>query len=157
MTTNSTAAPLQIRPASTGDIIAILTLIAEDESGHHADRPDGALDAYAKAFDDIAADPRNELYVAERDGAVLGTFQLTYIPHLFDGGCERVQIEAMFVAAAARGQGIGSAMLAFAFERARRRGCAMAELYSNKSRADAHRFYLAAGFKATHEGFKAVL
>ena len=42
-------------------------------------------------------------------------------------------------------------------ERARARGCRMAQLNSNKARANAHRFYEAAGFAASHEGFKAIL
>ena len=128
-----------IRPARKGDLVAILYLISEDESGLHPDRPDGDLAVYQRAFDNVATDGRNELYVAERDGVVLGTFQLTYIPYIFDGGRERALIEAIFVARSARGQGIGSAMMRFALKRARKRGCAMAQLDSNKQRADAHR------------------
>ncbi len=148
---------LTIRLARKGDVVAILSLISEDESALHADRPDGDLTVYRHAFDEISADARNELFVAERDGTVLGTFQVTYIPYIFDGGRERALIETMFVAKSARGQGIGGVMIGFVLERARDRGCIMAELNSNKERADAHRFYEAAGFKCTHEGFKALL
>ena len=112
---------------------------------------------YEDALARIDEDARNDLFVAELDGTVAGTFQITYIPHIFDHGRERALIETVFVAADRRGQGIGSAMLAFALQQARAHGCAMAQLHSNKARADAHRFYEAAGFKCTHEGFKAVL
>lgn len=148
---------LTIRLARKGDIVAILYLISEDESGLHPDRPEGNLTVYQRAFDEISADSHNELFVAEREGVVVGTVQLTYIPYLFDRARERALLEAMFVAQAARGQGIGSAMVKFALERARKRGCAMVQLDSNKQRTDAHRFYEAAGFQRTHEGFKAVL
>ena len=148
---------LTIRFARKGDIVSILYLIAEDESGLHPDRPEGDLTVYHRAFDEISTDSHNELFVAEREGIVVGTFQLTYIPYLFDMARERALLEAVFVARPARGGGIGSAMVKFALERARKRGCAMVQLDSNKQRADAHRFYEAAGFQGTHEGFKAVL
>lgn len=146
-----------IRTAKPSDLQDIVRVIADDTLGGHPDRADGDLAPYREAFDKIDRDDRNELFVADLDGAVVGTFQNTYIPHMFDCGRERALIEAIFVAADCRGKGIGSAMLKFALERARERGCALAELHSNKARGDAHRFYEAAGFKCTHEGFKAVL
>jgi hypothetical protein len=39
----------------------------------------------------------------------------------------------------------------------RRRGCALIQLTSDKSRADAHRFYERLGFTASHEGMKLIL
>ena len=149
---------VHVRPARMDDLDAIVRLIADDESGLHEDSPDGAgRDAYERAFREIACDARNELFVAEASGAVAGTFQLTYMPHIFDGGAERAQLEGIFVAKDRRGRGIGGAMMAFALDRARARGCRTAQLNSNKSRKDAHRFYEASGFVASHEGFKAEL
>ena len=46
------------------------------------------------------------------------------------------------------------ALGAWAIEEARRRGCALVQLTSDKRRAEAHRFYGRLGFAATHEGFK---
>ncbi|MDA3631038.1 GNAT family N-acetyltransferase, partial [Saccharopolyspora sp. WRP15-2] len=40
---------------------------------------------------------------------------------------------------------------------ARRRGCALVQLTTDKQRADAHRFYQRLGFTASHEGFKMAL
>jgi GNAT superfamily N-acetyltransferase len=48
-------------------------------------------------------------------------------------------------------------MMAWAIEEARRRGCALVQLTSDKSRTDAHRFYQRLGFVATHEGMKLAL
>jgi len=45
-------------------------------------------------------------------------------------------------------------MITWAIAEARRRGCRMVQLTSDKRRADAHRFYQRLGFAATHEGFK---
>ena len=69
-------------------------------------------------------------------------------------GAERCQIEAVRVAAAARGQGLGGRMVKWAVDRARERGCAIVQLTSDKSRTDAHRFYDNLGFTASHEGYK---
>jgi len=158
MSAQSRSDAVHIRPARRGDLDAIVRLIAEDESALHDDSPAPEhRAAYIRAFDQIDGDARNELFVAEVAGAVVGTFQLTYMPHIFDRGAERAQLEGIFVAKASRGQGIGGRMLDFALDRARTRGCRMAQLNSNKARADAHRFYEAAGFTASHEGFKAKL
>lgn len=50
--------------------------------------------------------------------------------------------------------GLGAAMMTWAIAEARRRGCALVQLTSDKSRTDAHRFYQRLGFTATHEGMK---
>jgi len=158
MSTNPGREPVHIRHARLADLDAIVRLIADDESALHDDSPAPEhRAAYARAFDQIDGDPRNELFVAEVGDTVVGTFQLTYMPHIFDRGAERAQLEGIFVATASRGRGIGREMLKFALERARARGCRMAQLNSNKSRANAPRFYEAAGFTASHEGFKADL
>ena len=48
-------------------------------------------------------------------------------------------------------------MMGWAIEEARRRGCALVQLTSDKMRTDAHRFYARLGFVATHEGMKLAL
>jgi GNAT superfamily N-acetyltransferase len=53
-----------------------------------------------------------------------------------------------------RGGGIGTAMFEWAIAECRRRGCSLVQLYTDKSRKDAHRFYERLGFKASHEGMK---
>jgi len=45
-------------------------------------------------------------------------------------------------------------MFRWAIDEARRRGCALVQLTTDKTRADAHSFYEGLGFTATHEGFK---
>jgi GNAT superfamily N-acetyltransferase len=53
-----------------------------------------------------------------------------------------------------RAGGLGHALFSWAISEARRRGCALVQLTSDKTRADAHRFYTSLGFTATHEGLK---
>jgi GNAT superfamily N-acetyltransferase len=108
------------------------------------------------AFAAIDADPRNELVVADECGAVVGTCQLTFIPGLSRGGAERMTIEAVRIRPDRRGAGIGRHMMAYALNRAKERGCALAQLTTDKRRSDAHRFYESLGFVASHEGMKLV-
>ena len=58
----------------------IVALLADDELG--ASRETGVDNAYLSAFDDIAADPRSRLIVADDGGQVAGTLQLTVLPGL---------------------------------------------------------------------------
>jgi GNAT superfamily N-acetyltransferase len=138
---------------------AILALLADDDLASHPerDRRVDDLAPYLAAFDDIAADPRSDVYVAAIEGRVVGTFQLTAIRHLtYRGGLVAV-VESVHVASDMRRRGIGEAMMRFAIEEARRRGCHRVQLTSNKRRRDAHRFYERLGFVASHEGFRLAL
>ena len=92
--------------------------------------------------------------MTDSHGAVAGTLQLTVIPGLARRGALRAQIEAVRVREDLRGQGLGHELFAWAVEEARRRGCALVQLTTDKRRADAHRFYGRLGFVASHEGFK---
>jgi GNAT superfamily N-acetyltransferase len=149
---------LTFRDAMPADIATILELShAGDARGANAPPLDRAtLDdpRYRAAFDEIAADPNQRLIVAERDGAVIGTLQITVIPGLSRFGMKRALLEIVHIRADQRGNGRGSEMLLWAIEQARTLGCGMVQLTSNKVRLDAHRFYRKLGFAATHEGFK---
>src|SRR6266536_4818198 len=104
--------------------------------------------------DVCSSDLRNLLVVAELDRRVVGTLQLTFIPSLTFVGGERAQIEAVHVDGRHRGRGLGGAMLRWAIERARERGCRLVQLTTDKRRPDALRLYESLGFQATHEGLK---
>jgi GNAT superfamily N-acetyltransferase len=146
---------LTFRTATRTDVPAILQLLAGDAISRSRGPVSEAADAaHWAAFEAIDADPRNELIVADDDGAVVGTFQLTFTPSLSRGGSERMTIEAVHVRADLRGRGIGRAMMSWAIERGRERGCRLAQLTSDKRRVDAHRFYESLGFTASHEGMK---
>ncbi|MBE1588100.1 GNAT family N-acetyltransferase [Nonomuraea angiospora] len=141
------------RAARKEDVPAIVAMLADDHLGATREGDPGD-ERYLAAFERIDANPYDELIVAEQDGEVVGTMQLTYLAGLSRLGAERCQIEAVRVAAAARGQGLGGRMIAWAVDRARERGCAIVQLTSDKSRTDAHRFYDNLGFTASHEGYK---
>ena len=151
MTTGS----VTFRRAVSADLATIVTLLADDPIGRDRESPAVLLDTrYRDAFAAIERDPNQLLAVAEKGGQVIGVLQLSFIPGLTRRGMWRGQIEGVRVAAGERGSGVGHAMLEWAVEECRRRGCGLVQLTSDKRRADAHRFYAALGFEATHEGYK---
>jgi GNAT superfamily N-acetyltransferase len=87
----------------------------------------------------------------------VGTLQLSVLPSLPHRGALRGQLEGVHVRADQRGGGLGAAMVGWAVEEARRRGCSEVQLTSQKRRTDAHRFYERLGFTRSHEGFKLLL
>ncbi|ACM36279.1 MULTISPECIES: GNAT family N-acetyltransferase [Rhizobium/Agrobacterium group] len=147
--------PLIIRPAQENDIVAIVALFAADDLGGHGDTTDpDALPDYLAAFRRIAASSNEILYVAERDGAVVGTFQTMITTTLTGRGSSSMIVEAVQTRADCRGQGIGAQMIEFCLERARAEGLRLVQLSSNAVRLDAHRFYERLGFSKSHFGFK---
>jgi GNAT superfamily N-acetyltransferase len=143
-----------LRRAAREDVPAIVALLAEDALGTGGDGADAGLEPYLRAFEAIDADPVHLLAVVESGGEVVGTLQLSVIPSLPHRGAFRGQLEAVHVRADQRGAGLGAAMVRWAVEEARRRGCGQVQLTSQKRRTDAHRFYERLGFVRSHEGFK---
>jgi GNAT superfamily N-acetyltransferase len=134
---------------------AIVALLADDVNG--AKREDASLPldpGYGAAFDAIEADPNQMLVVAERDGRVIGTLQLSFLAGLSHRGAWRGQIEAVRIASDLRGQGLGAELIDWAVTQCRARGCRMAQLTSKGDRLDAHRFYERLGWDKSHAGFK---
>jgi GNAT superfamily N-acetyltransferase len=145
-----------IRRATATDVPGILALLVDDQIA--VGREDlSDLTPYQRAFEAIDADDNQLLVVAERNGELLGTLQLTFIPGLSRRGASRGLVEAVRVAASARGLGLGTTLMEWAVQESRARGCALVQLTSDKSREDAHRFYTRLGFENTHEGFKLAL
>ncbi|MCC6558690.1 MAG: GNAT family N-acetyltransferase [Polyangiaceae bacterium] len=154
-------APVQvtIRRAAPADLPSVVRLFAIPEEGNKKpDHPGPPLDPrYAEALAAIADDPSNALLVAELDGAIVGTFHFTIIQYVAYFGGRVAMIENVVVDTPMRGRGVGEAMMRWAIEEARRRGCRRVQLTSNKMRKRAHRFYERLGFVASHEGMKLAL
>ncbi len=144
-----------IREATEADIGAIARLLADDGLGRGREAPGDA--AYARAFAAMSAQPGNVYLVAEAEGELVGCLQFTVIHGLSRKGASRAQIEGVRVHANHRGQGIGEALFEAAFERAAAGGCNLVQLTTDRSRADALRFYERLGFEATHWGMKRIL
>jgi GNAT superfamily N-acetyltransferase len=144
---------LVIRPAAEDDIPALVAMLADDPLGARRESPDD-LTPYRTALQRLSGDPHQHLVVAEREGRVIGTLQLTIIPGLSRRGATRSIIEAVRIHSDERGSGLGTRLIEWAVETSRREGCQLVQLTSDKSRADAHRFYERLGFEPSHIGFK---
>ena len=148
----------QIRDARPADLPAIVALYADDALGATREQPELPLaEGYTRAFAEISADPRHRLVVAEDDGEVVATLQLSFLPHLVRQGSERAQIEAVRVTASHRGGGLGRELIGWAVDQARERGCGLVQLTTDATRADAQRFYESLGFRPSHVGMKLAL
>lgn len=147
---------LEIRPAAENDIPAIVALLADDPLGAQRESPDDPT-PYRAAFRRLADDPNQRLMVAEREGRIVGTLQLTFVPGLSRRGATRSIIEGVRVHASERGGGLGTRLIEWAIAESRRQNCRLVQLTSDNSRTDAHRFYERLGFTASHVGFKLAL
>lgn len=146
------------RRAMPTDLDAIIRLLADDaisaSRGDVASEEDAA--AYASALERIILDPSNELVVAaDAAGTLVGMLQLTVIPGMSRQGSDRLLVEAVRVASAARSAGIGSALMRWVVDEAAvALRTPLVQLTSDAARVDAHRFYRRLGFVDSHVGFK---
>src|SRR5215469_2519637 len=94
------SARVVLRTATEADVPAVVRLLATDQLGANRDgvRDEADLAAYVAAFRRIDADPAHLLMVAEQDGQIVGTFQLSFLPGLARRGALRAQVEAVRVA-----------------------------------------------------------
>lgn len=143
------------REAIAADIPAITALLREDALG--ASREVAPMDHYVQAFNTLVQQPQTSLVVGDHDGVVIAFYQLTTLDGLSHCAARRGNIEDVRVAQRLRGQGIGHLMMDDASDRARDLGCGMLQLVAHTTRQAAHKFYLSAGFTASHMGFKRAL
>lgn len=146
---------IAFRDATAADLPVIVRLLYDDANGRLREDPSEPLmPGYVAAFEAISADPNQQLIVAELDGRIVGTMQLSFLPGIAFQGAWRGQIESVRIAADLRGRGLGGQMIDWAVESCRARGCRMVQLTSQLDRVDAHRFYEKLGWTKSHAGFK---
>ena len=122
--------------ADADDVARLLT-----ELGYPCDIEDAA-----ERIDAIAANDRQALVLARRDGAVCGLVALDYMYYL-PLGTITCRVTALVVTPTSQGLGIGRQLLKEAERRARTGGAARIELTSGSQRTEAHAFYRACGYK----------
>ena len=146
---------IRFRLAKRSDLPSIVRMLADDDLGSQRERYEDPLpEGYDSAFEQIEQDPNHELIVAERNGEVIGTLQLMFLPSISYQGGLRAQIESVRVDRQFQSQGIGSAMMQWSIQRAKQRGAHLVQLTTHKTREEAHRFYERLGFQGTHLGMK---
>lgn len=145
---------MALREARREDIRRIVEMLADDDVARGREDFSGDMASYDAAFDAIAADPNNTLYVWDHQGAVMGCLQLTFIPGMSYGGSWIAKVEGVRVDRSLRGLGIGEQMMEAMIEKSRARGCKQLQLTTDKRRTDAQRFYVRQGLDASHIGMK---
>jgi GNAT superfamily N-acetyltransferase len=143
---------IRFRDATRADVPAIVDLLTDDPLGKG--REGAEIDAYLKAFDDIATNPMHQLIVGQNADRIVACCQLTILAGLSRGGSRRALVEAVRVSAELRSNGIGALMMAECETRARAAGCTIIQLTTDRSREAAHRFYERLGYQASHLGMK---
>jgi GNAT superfamily N-acetyltransferase len=141
-------AELKIRPATADDLPSVLALYGQPALDNGNILP---IDRAKEIFDRFAAYPDYTLYVVERGGMIVATFALLVMDNLGHLGAPSGVVEDVVVAADFQGFGIGTAMMTFAVDRCREKGCYKLTLSSNMKRERAHAFYEGIGF--TRHGY----
>ena len=146
---------LELRSAEEADLPTIVAPLVDDPLGaRREDASEELASDYRTAFQAIAADDNHDLLVADIEGYVVEVLQLSFILHLTYKGGWRAQIEGVRVAEEVRSRGVGQALFDEAIARAKRKGCHLVQLTTDRRRPEALKFYLRLGFKATHDGLK---
>jgi len=149
---------ISFRQATREDLLEIVRMLSDDFLGMTRERYENPLpESYVKAFEEIDADKNNELIVAEKNGEIVGTLQITFTPSISSQGGKRATVESVRVDEKYRGLGFGKELMKWAINRAREENCMAMQLTTNSDRKDAHRFYEDLGFKGTHLGMKLYL
>lgn len=143
-----------VREASRSDLPEVLRLHAQPEMD------DGRVLPLAEAervLERMAAYPDYRLYVAVRDGRVVGSFALLVMDNLAHQGARSGVVEDVVVDPHCQGQGVGRAMMLHALCLCGEKGCYKVALSSGLSRKCAHAFYDSLGFERHGYSFKITL
>lgn len=127
---------LIIRPCEFSDLDALQKLYKQLHS-----RDEITSDDLCRGFEEMQAQDGCEVYVADKDGCVVGTFVLYLLPNMTRRGRKAAILENIVVDSAHRKQGIGKSMLEYARDVAEKNGCYKLSLTSNAVRVEAHSFY----------------
>lgn len=145
--------PVECRAATRADLPEILRLLAQPALDDGKGLP---LAEAERIFERMARYPDYRVYVAERDGRVVGTFALLIMDNLAHLGAPSGVVEDVAVDPACQGEGIGRAMMEHALRLGASKGCYKVALSSNLSRERAHAFYESLGFERHGYSFRVV-
>lgn len=137
-----TAAAIRIRRAVPGDLDGLLPLV-QGLARHHGDTP--AVTADSLRRDLFGPVPWFHVLVAE-DGGLSGYAALLPLARL-QQGTRGLDLHHLFVAEAARGQGIGRALLAACEDLGRAMDCSYLIIGTHADNHEAHGFYERQGYR----------
>lgn len=112
---------------------------------------DGGFEALAagiyREFHELPPNPPKNLWIAERNGKVLGS--VFVIP--YEGSAETAQLRMLYVEPEARGLGIGTLLVKQVVAFSREHGYRRVKLWTQESLTSARKIYAAQGFRMVDE------
>jgi ribosomal protein S18 acetylase RimI-like enzyme len=132
----------KIRLAAPGDAAALAALVAGFRDHLRAASPSDT--EIQGRLPDVLADPAIEYACAWKDDQALGYAQIRFWSSVWARGTE-AQLDDLYVGPAARGRGLGRALLRFALARAAARGALRFGLNTNEQNEAAQALYRAEG------------
>ena len=135
---------LAIRAAKENDLFDILRLYSQPnmDNGKILDLSEAAV-----IFNRMKSYPDYQVYVAEINGEIVGTYALAILENMAHMGSKSGLIEDVVVSQEYQRQGIGSQMMKYAIKTCKEKSCYKVSLSSNLKRESAHSFYDSLGFK----------
>lgn len=134
---------ITIRIATEKDLPMLLQLYAQPDMDGESLSTEGAL----PIFKEMLGSNRQEVFVAESQDQILGTFSLSYVQHLTHRGSKSASFGDIVVNKNSQGTGIGKLMMKFAAKRAKERGCYKLMLSTSTHREGAQAFYESLGYQ----------
>lgn len=132
-----------VRPATEGDLAALLALLRHLNPDDPPRSPEQARETWAR----ILASPMLTVFVAELPGGALGaSCTLVSVPNLTAGLSPYAIIENVVTHGEHRRLGLGQAVLGAAVAQARASGCYKIMLATGSTEPGTHAFYEKAGF-----------
>ena len=136
---------IEVREAVAADAAEVVRLLAQLGHSQPAGDPAARLAAFFDQGDHVLVAVQAP---SAPGSSLVGALTLHIMPVMHRAG-PIGRLTAVIVDEAARGKGVGRALVAAAEVLLRERGCAMIEITSNKKRTDAHAFYEGLGYTAT--------
>ena len=143
--------PPEVRSATVDDLPAVLHLYEQLYPGLAVRAGSRTEHAWAMTL----ATPQRTVLVAEVEGVVVGTADLTVLANTARAGQPYLLVENVVVDRAHHRRGVGTALMSAAREHAEAAGCYKLQLSADE--ASAYAFYEAAGFRPAARTYKQYL
>jgi len=126
---------MNIPRAAQADVEQMTQIYSRDSIlGCYEDLAKENVEKYRRTFETIASDPNQIILVADDNGIIRGSLQLTFIPYLLANSHKIALLEAISVDPDFVHQGVGSRLIAKAEQIAKIQGCRSIKLMSNQQR-----------------------
>ena len=144
-----------IRKAEIKDLDQVIHLLYDDGLGRDRESISNKYkQKYLSVFSELLESKYFDIFVMEINNEIIGFYQIMYLPHISFKGSKRGQVESVRIRSDFRRNGFGTKLMQHAMEVAKKNGCSILQLTSNKKRKETDKFYKKLGFDPTHLGYK---